>query len=166
MAKGWKLEPGRHALAAKGVKTGRRSEGQKRFDETYALSQKPVIAQQTKGKLTMAELDNETAGFTGTEQYHQGFMGTNLTDGIKYVADRAKADWMFSDAAVIARMKLKGEGFIVAKVKVTDDSNAVITYEDGDEHKLFSQKYGYTDFPKGEFKFYIIDNVMLLPSEY
>lgn len=38
--------------------------------------------------------------------------------------------------------------------------------EDTDEPILVKQKIGYTDFPEGILKMYLIDNVLLLPSEY
>jgi hypothetical protein len=81
---------------------------------------------------------------------------------------RAGAGWLFSDADVVYKMVVPDEEkhFVSVKMKVNPDSTAVVDYEDGDLNKLYQQKYKYTDFPKGEFKFYIIDNVMLLPSEY
>ena len=108
---------------------------------------------------------NELKQFYGTEKYHQCFMGVLLTDGVKYVADELKCHWVFSDAGVILKMKLKDEEFVTVNL-IAENSKAKIVYTDGNETTLYTQEYGYTDLPDINLKFFYTNNVMMLPSEY
>jgi hypothetical protein len=110
------------------------------------------------------ELKSEQTNFTGTEQYHTGYMGVQMTDGVFYTQERAKCGWLMSDASVILKMKLKDEEFVVVKAKVKNHK-AVVTYDDGNGKVLYTQKYEYTDLPEGEFKMYYENGVLMLPSE-
>jgi len=116
-------------------------------------------------KLTMSEIKSQLAGFTGTEHYYKEYMGLIITDGVKHLEEIAKCGWLVSDAAVILKMELKAEPFVVLKIKVAD-KKAVINYEDGNNKKLRTQKYQWTDFPEGELSLYYSNGVMMLTSEY
>jgi len=52
-------------------------------------------------------------------------------------------------------------------MEVKDDKSAVVTMrEDTGKKALVMQRIGYTDFPLKSIKLYLIDGVLLLPSEY
>jgi len=112
-------------------------------------------------------LQQDLKQFTGSERLYitNRFEFMRITDGVKYFADKGGAYWAVTD--ILATAIMLREQFLVAKV-VSKDNKAVITYEDGDCNKIqhATQEYGWTDLPEGEYKFYVIDGVMLLPSEY
>lgn len=129
---------------------------------------------QTQNRLTKSDL----AHFTGTENHYRYspllFRKILLTDGTKYVADQAGAYWLMD---IISSMqlepKVRNEGFQVWKLLLDDDSktrsnmsSAVVTCEDGNGNEVYRQVIDSTNFPLDEIKFYLVDNVIMLPSEY
>ena len=117
-----------------------------------------------KQGLELADL----AQFTGTENYYKYHGGLVLTDGIKYLADQAGAYWLLDIVASYQR-KLAGVGFQLWRIETCGLGNksAVVTCrEDSDQPDIVKQEIEYTDFPLDSFEFYVIDNVILLKSEY
>ena len=104
--------------------------------------------------------------FTGTEHWHRHMCNTSYTDGIKYLADEAKAYWLL-DVVASYQLKHKDKPFQIWKLTVNKDKTAVVTMkEDSNKPVLVEQKIEYTDFPLDEIEFYCIDGIMLLKSEY
>ena len=65
--------------------------------------------------------------------------------------------------------KQKKDDKSAAQVVLTVDENntAVLTCrEDCDTPALYEQRYEYTDFPVGTWKMYLINGVLMVPSEY
>lgn len=122
---------------------------------------------------------NELEGFTGTENYYKMFMGLKITDGIKYFIDKANCYWLINDIAVINAMdknvlknRADGNTFLIVSIKI-DRENKKLSWnlkEDTNEPILYSQDYDYTDicnyYEGEEIKFYLIDGILLLDSEY
>lgn len=106
----------------------------------------------------------ELEQFTGTENYYKHPLSKCVyTDGVKYLADQAGAYWLI-DAIFSYR---RTEPFQVWKLMVIEDTSALLTMqEDSDRPILVSQNIEYTDFPEPEITIYLIDGVLLLPSEY
>ncbi len=50
-------------------------------------------------------------------------------------------------------------------MKIVNSDNAIITMRE-DKATILSQFIPYTDFPLDEIKLWVIDGVLLLPSEY
>jgi len=125
---------------------------------------------------TVEELDRELGGFIGTVNYYKSFpSGVYLTDGIKYVADRASAYWLFSDVSILIKGKYKTVPFQVWSLDVRPDNTARLTMREGSgEPLLHDQMIEYTDFPVGTFEFWAVqgyveretDFVIMLKSEY
>jgi hypothetical protein len=114
----------------------------------------------------MSKTIPDLSGFYGTENYYKNPFGIIYTDGIKYLATELGAYWLINLVASY-RKKLQKEEFQLWKVSVTDNKVAVITCRrDTGEKPLVTQKVGYTDFPVGDFEFYVVNNVMMLKSEY
>ena len=112
-------------------------------------------------KLTASDLEQ----FTGTEQYYKHWMGLHYTDGVKYMAEVAGAYWLLD---IIASYRRR-EPLQIWTLKVNRESEpmAVVTMrEDAGEPVKVRQEIPYTDFPLDEIKLYLIDGVILLPSEY
>ena len=118
------------------------------------------------------QLEHELDMFNGTEHWYPHFIpGILFTDGIKYLADKAKAYWFIDIiASYQGEEKVKNEMFQVWILKVNDDRTAMVTCEDGNGHIVASQKLSYTDFPLKEYKVYLVNDgqnkVILLTGEY
>jgi 3-methyladenine DNA glycosylase Mpg len=61
---------------------------------------------------------------------------------------------------------LKKSEFLLIKLIVGDDNKAFLSVDDGNENVLAQARINFTDAQEGEWKFYLTDNVLLLPSEY
>lgn len=102
--------------------------------------------------------------FTGTENYYRHWTGRGIfTDGVQYLAEQAGAYWLI-DAVFSYRRR---EPFQVWTLRKNDDNSAVLTMqEDSGEPAKVRQTIPFTDFPLDHIKLYLIDSVLLLPSEY
>ena len=117
-------------------------------------------------KINEKDLVRELKGFSGTEQYFRSFTGLKFTDGIKYLADKAKAYWLI-DLIGSYQHKFEEVPFQLWTLKVNKDKTGVVTCkEDSNLPVIVEQKLKYTDFPLKEFSCYCIGGVLLLPSEY
>lgn len=112
------------------------------------------------------KLKQELEQFTGTLQYHKLTVFNLLaTDGVAFFVDKAEAFWLIDDIACIKNINLEKESFIVVKA-ISKNNKARVIYEDGNYNKLHKMDYDYTDLPEGRWKFFIQNNVIMLPSEY
>ncbi|MFC1765106.1 DUF6876 family protein [Planctomycetota bacterium] len=110
-------------------------------------------------------LESDLRQFTGAVNYYRHWTGHGLfTDGVQYLAEQAGAYWLV-DAIFSYRRR---EPFQVWTLKKnTDDNGAVLTMqEDTGEPVKVHQDIPFTDFPLDQIKLYLIDGVVLLPSEY
>lgn len=118
------------------------------------------------------ELRNELDEFCGTEGYHKLTLSSlKATDGVAHLAKRAGAFWLVDAIASYQHkpeIKALSIQFWTLSVTKKGNSNSAELYcvEDKDMPKIVTQKIGYTDFPVGEWQFYVADGIMLLPSEY
>ena len=116
------------------------------------------------------KLERSLDMFSGTEKWYKHPFGVLFTDGIKFLADEAKAYW-FIDliASWQVDKKVQKESFQVWIIRV-DGNKAVVTCEDGNGHVVATQNIGYTDFPLKELKVYLEDDgkhkVILLTGEH
>ena len=106
--------------------------------------------------------------FYGTETwYHHQFSSVLYTDGVKFFADAAGAYWLLDillTETVIA-MRDHGEAFSMVTLKVKA-GKARIEADDGDGNIFWSRDIDFTDAPEGDWDFYLVDGVLMLPSEY
>jgi len=128
--------------------------------------------------------EDDLSYFTGTEHHYKFNWNTIITDGVKFVIDNCKCHWLISDILTAWRFdnKLKakyedGNRFLIVEVKINHGDlkpNEPRVYytmkEDTNTPVLYSQKYTYSDihkyFKDGTIKFYLIDGVLILESEY
>jgi hypothetical protein len=116
-------------------------------------------------KPTEEELLRNLAGFTGTEHYYN-YGALKLTDGIKYMADNCHSYWLL-DAICSYQPELKGKpSFQIWKLEVKDSKAILTMQEDSDQPILVRQDIDFTDFPLPEIELWLIDGVLILPSEY
>ena len=115
------------------------------------------------------ELKMALAQYYGTEGYFFNplYKWMNYTDGVKFFAENAGngAYWFLDIIGTEFKLIAKVEEFINIKLAVTNNS-AVLSADDGDGNELFSKIITYTDCPEGTWKFYLTNNILMLPSEY
>jgi len=108
--------------------------------------------------------------FTGTMNYYKHLSGYKYTDGIHYLVEHGAA-WLVDKILIVtkynAKLQLQDyQEFTSWKLIVNDDRTATLTAEDGDGHKIYSEKIDYTDFPLKEISLWFEGGVLLLPSEH
>ena len=107
--------------------------------------------------------------FTGTEKHYRISRRHLLTDGTRYLAEKAACFWMMD--AVASHLSEIGtkDWFVLVRVSVAQ-GRAVMVYEDGNDHELARQEIPYTDFPLDAISLYAcwdtVHWVIMLPSEY
>jgi hypothetical protein len=118
------------------------------------------------------EILSQLSGFHGSEHFYKDYLGVILTDGVKKLCELCNCYWIISDMAVILMSKFKDkEDFIVVKIRANEDKSCKIVLEDGNNNKLYEQKYTYTDFPLRKYEFWAVFNEVgtytyMIPSEY
>lgn len=125
---------------------------------------------------------SELSNFHGTENYYfhpiYKAMGCKVvyTDGVKYVANNG-ADWLLNMILSIfitsdkIKKAIKKDGdyqyyFFGIELKVNKDTSAVLTFDDGNDNIIVSEKIPYANLPMPGIKFFLTDDVLMLRSEY
>jgi len=107
--------------------------------------------------------------FTGSEKYYRIGKRHLLTDGTKYLAEKASGFWMMDAITSHLSEISTEEWFVIVRVKLTQ-ATAVMIYEDGNGNELAKQEIPFTDFPIGQITIYACWDtehwVIMLPSEY
>lgn len=121
----------------------------------------------TNTKVSPSAIRQALSHCTGTENWyrHPLVRGFIYTDGVKTFARMAGAYWFLDIAATEVLPFQKQEEFILVVLAVKDDA-AVISAEDGNGKSVWSRNIEFTDCPEGEWKFYLVNNTLLVPSEY
>lgn len=120
----------------------------------------------------MNNLENELQQFTGTEQWYYNPLYPNMkyTDGVKYFAEKAGAYWFLDITGTEYHPKTTGDNpewdYFLSIVMTVENEQAIIKVTDGNDKVFVLHGIEYTDCPTGTWKFYLTDNVLLLPSEY
>jgi len=116
----------------------------------------------------------DLSGFTGTLQYHRLSGNLKYTDGFIYLAQKVGCYWLSDIISSVQELdSIKTNEFIIWRIIVQGNTAIVTAYSDCEEDGtytndklLYKQKILYTDFPRGIFEFYQINDVVLLKSEY
>lgn len=112
-------------------------------------------------------LEEDLAHFHGTEHWYRNFTGLLYTDGVQYLAEKAKAYWLIDlVGSYQPTHRHVPFQFWELDVQLEERKGVIKMSEDLGAPILVSQEIPYTDFPLKEIKLYCIDNVLLLPSEY
>ncbi|WP_371375521.1 DUF6876 family protein [Sporomusa aerivorans] len=106
---------------------------------------------------------------TGTETHHKfspipGF--PVITDGVLALAEAAGCYWLLAVIGSYQSNRKLDKAFQVWTLNVNTDNNSAVVRGYNDTTLIVTQKIPYTDFPPREVKLYLIDGVILLPSEY
>ena len=117
---------------------------------------------------THTHLESELAQFIGAEHLYRLTRRHLMTDGVKYLCDKAKCYWLMD--AVASHLSWTYEDhFAVARLVVTNQC-ASLTLDDGNDHIFASQLIPFTDFPLTTIKLYCCFDedhwTIMLPTEY
>lgn len=107
-------------------------------------------------------------GFTGSTEYFKHWTKRLLyTEGVQYFAENAGggAYWFLDICATEIMDAQATEPFIYITLDVKGDS-ALLTATDGDVMNLYVREIEYTDCPPGLWRFYLVNGVLHLTSEY
>ena len=104
----------------------------------------------------------------GTEKYYKHFLGLLYTDGVKAVAAVAGCYWLLDIIASYQQQcqkdeKLRDIQFWKLTVR---GSKGVVTCDRDEGDTAITQEIPFTDFPMDEFKIWVVNGVIILPSEY
>ena len=124
-----------------------------------------------KEPINPGELEAELQQFIGTEHYYKYMGDVVLTDGTKYLADRAGAYWLMDIVSSFQMAKkVACEHFQSWNLTVREDKKATVVANDGNGNVIAHQKIPYTDFPLRSQCLYLVNDgryrVLMLPSEY
>ena len=120
-------------------------------------------------RLTSAELKGVLAYHTGSQEFFRyALMRSSFiyTEGVRTFCEEggnAGAYW-FLDIVATEVLPAK-QPFALITINVNAQA-AVITGDDGDGNIFWRRAIDYTDLQEGQWKFYFVDNTLLLPSEY
>lgn len=125
----------------------------------------------TKEPIKPEEFEADLEQFTGTDHYYKYMGNVVLTDGTKYLAERAGAFWLMDIVSSFqAAKKVACEHFQSWNLAVKEDKTATVTADDGNGNVIARQKIPYTDFPLRSQRLYLVNDgryrVLMLPSEY
>jgi len=116
-----------------------------------------------------ADLAADLKMFQGTDTWFRHPLCHNFlyTDGVKFFAEHCGngAYWFLDIIATEVAELQETEEFLSIHLIVEDDK-ALISVSDGNGRDLYEKAIDYTDAPVGIWKFFLTNNVMLLPSEY
>jgi hypothetical protein len=115
--------------------------------------------------LALEAIESGLSQCTGTEDYWKNdALCFRYTDGVRFMWESCEAYWLLIAISSYRR----NEPFQVWELKRnTENSGAVLTMkEDTNEPELVKQKIPLTNFPLQEIKFFLIDGILLLTSEY
>lgn len=119
----------------------------------------------------LASLKSDLSHFTGTEAYHRWsvLFPDLLTDGAKYLAEKAGMFWLM-DIIGSNRRKFLREGFATVNLTLSPNDKGTVEIDDGNGKVLYTQHIPYTDapFPVKLFVAMAAENKLciMLPSEY
>src|ERR1035437_3977666 len=117
--------------------------------------------------LRNANEDHRLSGYMGTAFYHKYLCGTTLTDGARAAAGLYECFWFLDIIASVQHMpEVKAEGFQVFKLERVKDDHFKVTMEDGDDNVIYTQNIPYSDFKDDILTLWVVDKIIMLPSEY
>lgn len=109
------------------------------------------------------ELQAELSQFTGSETLaHYGKI--LVTEGVRFLAKNAQCYWLL-DVIASYQPQLKEEHYQFWKLHKNGNSAVVICERDTDE-EILRQDIEFTDFPLDTITLYVVNQTVMLPSEY
>lgn len=117
-----------------------------------------------------SELKAALAHYYGSEEFFKQplYRWMLYTEGVQCFAENAGggAYWFLDIIGTEFQLHAKIHQHITITLTVYDDGTAKIMAVGDEEIEVFRRDVSYTDCPRGEWKFYLTGNTLLLPSEY
>ena len=129
--------------------------------ETQITEKLPLVPDEKRERYKAI---SDLSGFTGTECYYKYMFGVVITDGVRYVAEKAGCFWLLDLIASDFNQRNFERTFY--RLDVFEDRTFRLMRSDGDNEYELVLEYHYTDFPMPEFRIWAMDGVLMLPSEY
>lgn len=118
-------------------------------------------------KTTPEQLSEVMAQAIGSDCLYRHQFGIVYTQGMKAMAETAGAYWLIDLIASHQIYKhVRTEPFQVWVLTVQDGKATAEAFDDIPGKLLTRQAIEHTDFPPGEWKLYLVDGVLMIPSEY
>ena len=115
-------------------------------------------------------LESQLRNFCGTENWyrHPLFRQFLYTDGVQFLGYEAGAYWLIDMIFGFQREQkaVRNEPFQTWDLIKGENNKATLTCGDGNNNIVFTHDLTYTDFPLDKIRLFLIDNVLLLTSEY
>jgi hypothetical protein len=104
----------------------------------------------------------------GANSIHKYMMGIAIKSGAKELAEKNRCYWLLD---IICShqfsKKVKIEEFQVWKlIKNSKGDGCKVVCEDGNDNVVVTQKIPFTDFPYKTATLWLVNNLIMLPSEY
>jgi hypothetical protein len=120
--------------------------------------------------MTPDKLRTNLASFTRNRPLPRSKHDTGMlyTAGVKYLAEAAGAFWLVDQIATSYKRAAKHgnlTGLQVWELTVTPDHRALITCESEEGNRAFEQPIPFTQFPLESITLYLVNDVLMLPSE-
>lgn len=120
---------------------------------------------------------DELSHFTGSEEIFQYWGNKRFvyTQGIQYLANKAKCYWLIDEIGLILLprlLKKHPDEFYTIQLSVNPDSSAMITVDDGNGNIYLNHRIDWTTFPITDqpVKLFLCDSgtyyCLMLPNEY
>lgn len=116
--------------------------------------------------ITQSQLDQ----FSGSDEIYSHWLKAFVyTDGVKFLADNANAYWLLDAIASHQTQKLLSDPMLKdfqIWILAVDGRKARLVCEKDDNIRVVTQDIVNTDFPLKLVKLYLVNKVLMLPSEY
>ena len=121
-----------------------------------------------KNKQTSEELKANLEQFYGTENYYANWLlKYRYTDGVHYFIKQTDAFWFLEEINIIyVQLQNQGKAEFLSIKAISNGKKADIIVSDGNNNLLKKKHISLTDLPEGEWKFFLTNNILLLPTEY
>ena len=117
----------------------------------------------------MQNANNFFGNSNGSENFYRHNVAKKFiyTDGVKAMAEKCQSYWLI-DLILSHQIydAVKKEEFQVWDLKRVNQSEFIIIATDGNHNKVTSQKIPFSDFPYDIATLWLVDNCIMLPSEY
>jgi len=112
------------------------------------------------------DIINQSTGTTAYHSFSKIPAFPVMTDGVQALAEAAGCYWLLDIIGSYQSDPTLDKAFQVWTLTVDYQNNSGIVRGYNDTTLIITQDIPYTNFPLEEIKFYLIDGVILLPSEY
>ena len=119
-----------------------------------------------QSKQEILDLMGQASGTTAYHRFSQFPGFPVITDGVLAVAEAAGCYWLLDIIGSYQDDERLDKAFQVWTLTVSMEENSAVVRGYNDTTHIITQEIPFTDFPLDEIKLYLIDGVILLPSEY